>query len=71
MFQRRFFLVGSFRGGGAVSGGGKAVAIEFGAEAEDETDVSADATLRAGDADRGLEEAEAAEPDADLDCAGR
>ena len=42
---------------------------ELGAEA-DETEVRAEATLSAGEAERGFEEADAAEPDADLDWAG-
>lgn len=42
----------------------------MGAEAEEDTDVRADATLSAGEAERGFEDADAAEPEAERDCVG-
>lgn len=68
VFHSRFFFVGSLRG--APWTAKLVVARELEADAEDDTDVSADATLRAGEAERGFEVADApdaVEPDADLE----
>ncbi len=70
VFHSRFFFEGSFRPG--VPWATKLVVgretRELGADADDDTDVIAEATLRAGEAERGFEEADApdaVEPDVD------